>query len=252
MNTSLWAIAALGFVLGMRHATDPDHVVAVTTIVARQHSTRRAAAIGAMWGVGHTLTILLVGGGIILFQWVIPTRLGLSMEFSVALMLIFLGILNLRDMKSWLASLRAKGTAAEAHAHGPHDHQHGDEPGLLFLDQHLGRAPIYQLVRPLLIGIVHGLAGSAAVALLVLATIHDPRWGMLYLLVFGLGTVVGMMLITSVIAVPFAVAGKRRASLHRTLRLASGAISLLFGLYVAWRIGIVGGLFTSHPSWTPS
>ncbi|HKV73145.1 MAG TPA: hypothetical protein VJN95_01395, partial [Gemmatimonadales bacterium] len=91
----LFSIVALGFFLGMRHATDPDHVVAVTTIVARQKKAGSAAWIGALWGLGHTLTILIVGGGIILFRWVIPPRLGLSMEFSVGLMLILLGIMNL-------------------------------------------------------------------------------------------------------------------------------------------------------------
>jgi high-affinity nickel-transport protein len=95
MDTGLVAVAALGFFLGMRHATDADHVIAVTTIVARQRSTRSAALIGAVWGLGHTLTILVVGGGIILFGWVIPPRVGLSMEFSVGLMLIILGLMNL-------------------------------------------------------------------------------------------------------------------------------------------------------------
>src|SRR5436305_6595931 len=93
--TSLFAILALGFVLGIRHATDPDHVVAVTTIVAGQRSVRGAALIGAAWGLGHTLTILLVGSGIIIFKWVIPPRVGLGMELSVAIMLIVLGLANL-------------------------------------------------------------------------------------------------------------------------------------------------------------
>src|ERR1700686_4808534 len=93
--TNLFALTLLGFFLGMRHATDPDHVVAVTTIVARQKTPSGATAIGAAWGLGHTLTILVVGGGIILFGWVIPPRIGLSMEFSVGLMLIVLGIINL-------------------------------------------------------------------------------------------------------------------------------------------------------------
>src|SRR3984957_20821922 len=100
---SLFSIVALGFFLGMRHATDPDHAIAVTTIVARYKRISHAALIGAFWGVGHTFTILVVGSGIILFGWVIPARMGLSMEFSVGLMLIFLGVLNLTGMLQWIS-----------------------------------------------------------------------------------------------------------------------------------------------------
>src|ERR1700722_11123112 len=99
----LLSIVALGFFLGMRHATDPDHVIAVTTIVSRYKKVGHAALIGAFWGIGHTLTIFVVGSGIILFGWVIPTRIGLSMEFSVGLMLIFLGVLNLTGMLQWVS-----------------------------------------------------------------------------------------------------------------------------------------------------
>src|SRR5947209_6714390 len=104
--TSLFAILALGFMLGMRHATDPDHVVAVTTIVTGQRSVRRAALVGAAWGLGHTLTILLVGSAIILFKWVIPPRLGLGMEMAVAIMLILLGIANIGGTLRWLRRSR--------------------------------------------------------------------------------------------------------------------------------------------------
>jgi sulfite exporter TauE/SafE len=225
--TSLFAIVALGFVLGLRHATDPDHVIAVTTIVARQRSIAGAAAIGATWGVGHTLTMLVVGSGIIIFGWVIPPRIGLSTELSVGVMLIVLGVMNLAS---------------------PHDHDHA----LVHrLDHRFGALGPYRLVRPLAVGIVHGLAGSAAVALLVLATIQNPRWAVFYLLIFGLGTIVGMMLMTAAIVVPFAYTRTRLDRLNRGLRLASGAISLAFGLFIAYRIGIVDGLFTGTPHWTP-
>src|SRR5208283_2951648 len=116
---SLLSIIALGFFLGMRRATDPDHVIAVTTIVARHRKVSQAALIGAFWGVGHTLTILVVGGGIILFGWVIPTRVGLSMEFSVGLMLILLGVLNLTGMLQWLSE---KFSPAHPKVNGEHVH----------------------------------------------------------------------------------------------------------------------------------
>ena len=259
--SGLPAIAALGFFLGMRHATDPDHVIAVSTIVTRARGTKNAAVIGAVWGVGHTLTILIVGAGIILFGWVIPARLGLSLELSVGIMLIILGIMNLRSI---LARVPAgPGTHAHAHPHGDyvHTHVHGHEPEVhphsadqtpvAWLDRHFGRLGAYQLLRPLVVGVVHGLAGSAAVALLVLATIPTSGWAIAYLLVFGLGTVVGMMLITALIALPAGYAERRRAAWQRSLRLVSGLVSLAFGLFLAWQIGIVHGLFTGSPEWTP-
>src|SRR4029077_6240351 len=108
----------------MRHATDPDHVIAVSTIVSRHRSIKHAAAIGALWGLGHTLTILIVGGGIILFGWVIPTRIGLSMELSVGLMLILLGVLNLTGILLWITTQNlppghrhGQGSAVHSHAH---------------------------------------------------------------------------------------------------------------------------------------
>lgn len=236
LMTGFFAILSLGFLLGMRHATDADHVIAVTTIVARQRSAGGAAAIGAVWGVGHTLTIMAVGSGIILFGWVIPPRVGLTMEWSVGLMLVLLGFMNLRGIAP---------TTTQAHTHTP------DATPLGWLDRHFGALGAYRFVRPLVVGIVHGLAGSAAVALLVLTTIHDPRVAILYLLIFGLGTIVGMMLMTAVIVVPFAYTNVRVARLNRGLRVASGVLSLAFGLFIAYRIGIVDGLFTGHPHWTP-
>jgi sulfite exporter TauE/SafE len=141
---------------------------------------------------------------------------------------------------------------AHPHGHDPESHPHGPhQTPLARLDRHLGGLAGYQLVRPLVVGVVHGLAGSAAVALLVLATIRDPRWGLLYLLVFGVGTVAGMMLVTALLAWPFAVAGPRVAAMHRGLRLAAGLVSLAFGLLVAYRIGVVDGLFGAAPRWTP-
>src|SRR5271167_540864 len=256
----LFSIVALGFFLGMRHATDPDHVIAVTTIVSRYRKISHAALIGAFWGVGHTLTILLVGSGIILFGWVIPARIGLSMEFSVGLMLILLGVLNLTGILQWIMNtfspVRQDGhshtVAVHSHAHSPEAHPH--EPSqtpLNWFDRHFGRLGVYNAVRPLVVGLVHGLAGSAAVALLVLTTIRNPKWAVAYLLVFGVGTIAGMMLITGAMVLPFAYADQRFSRLNRGLRIASGLISVAFGLFLVYQIGFVNGLFTSHPQWTP-
>jgi high-affinity nickel permease len=255
---SLLSIIALGFFLGMRHATDPDHVIAVTTIVTRQRSISRSAWIGAFWGLGHTLTILLVGSGIILFNLLIPPRLGLSMELSVGLMLIILGVVNVVSFYRSVSDLAANDSAAatgHSHSHEPtsvpdsHTHTSTHKP-LEYMDRVLGRLGVYQYLRPLIVGIVHGLAGSAAVALLVLTTIRDPRWAVAYLVVFGIGTIAGMMLITMSLASAIHWIGRNRR-FSRGLALASGLLSVGFGLLVAYQVGVANGLFTAHPSWTP-
>jgi hypothetical protein len=216
MLTALLTILALGFLLGMRHATDPDHVVAVTTIVSQQRSLARAARTGVLWGIGHTATILLVGGAIIVLKVQlsgIPPRLGLSLEFAVAVMLVVLGLLTLA----------------------------GGE-----------RRVVDSTARPITVGFVHGLAGSAAVATLPqVALIPDPLWAVGYLAVFGVGTIAGMLLVTVSIAAPSLLATHRFAGMNRTLRIASGVASIAFGLFLAHRIGFVDGLFTAAPAWTP-
>jgi ABC-type nickel/cobalt efflux system permease component RcnA len=280
------SIIALGFFLGMRHATDPDHVIAVSTIVSREREIGKSAWIGVFWGIGHTLTIFAVGAAIILFDIAISPRLGLSMELAVGLMLILLGIINVvsffRDLP--LASERAgtpappqdsitkAGTPAppqpemvhshahshgdfihthpHSHEHGPDGHRHGDQNPVARLDRMFLRFKLYRPLRPLMIGIVHGMAGSAAVALLVLATIRDPRWAVAYLLVFGIGTIAGMMVITMSIASTFRLARGKQVFLRR-LAMASGVLSLGFGTFVAYQIIAVNGLLTAHPQWVP-
>jgi hypothetical protein len=214
MLTALVSVLALGFLLGMRHATDPDHVVAVTTIVSHQRSLLRAARTGMLWGIGHTTTILLAGGAIVVLKLQlsqIPPRVGLSLELAVAVMLIVLGLLTLA----------------------------GDD-----------RRVSESTARPMTIGFVHGLAGSAAVATLPqVALIPDPWWAVAYLAVFGIGTIAGMMLITASIAAPSMLAVRRFDGMNRTLRIASGMASIAFGLLLVHRIGFVDGLFTSAPQW---
>src|SRR5260370_1934842 len=186
--TSGLAILDIGFFLGMRHATDRDHVIAVSTIVSRERSIAKAAFIGVLWGLGHTLTILAVGAAIILFGLAIPTRVGLTMEFCVGLMLILLGVLNLAGAMKWIsekfspAHPRVAGEHAHFHEHDSHMHfhwhshapaaeHHGDSlppPGLL--RGPFERLGLFHLLRPLLVGIVHGLAAFASLALPVFGT----------------------------------------------------------------------------------
>jgi high-affinity nickel-transport protein len=187
--------------------------------------------LGALWGVGHGLTLLVVGGAIIALGLVMPPWLGLSLELGVALMLIGLGVLNLR---------RAR-LAQSAHGHEHHDDAtHG-----------AARSPVAQRLRSLLIGVVHGLAGSAAVALLVLSSIREPGWAFLYLCLFGAGTVTGMMLLTTAVSLPLAAAARRFGSVERLLGHVTGAVSVAFGLFLVYQIGFVDGLFAGDLSWDP-
>ena len=212
MLAALLSVLAVGFLLGMRHATDPDHVVAVTTIVTQQRSLARAARTGMLWGLGHTVTILLVGGAIVLLKVRldhIPAKVGMSLEFAVAVMLVVLGLLTLAGGERHVADSTS---------------------------------------RPLTVGFVHGLAGSAAVATLPqVALIPDPRWAVGYLAVFGIGTIAGMLLVTASIAAPALLADRRFSGMNRSLRIASGLASIGFGLFLAHRIGFVDGLFTAMP-----
>ena len=202
-----------GLLLGIRHATDADHVVAVTTIVSRERSLAGAVGIGALWGLGHTATVFVVGAAIVLAKLAITPRIGLAMEFGVALMLIVLGLQNLRA------------------ARAPQERM----------------APL----RPLLVGTVHGLAGSAAVTLAVVAMIPDPWWALACILVFGTGTVIGMALVTLAIALPSRFASHRVARLDRHIRMASGLASVAFGLFLAHQVGVTDGLFGDAPRWNP-
>ncbi|MCY7379037.1 MAG: hypothetical protein LH467_06820 [Gemmatimonadaceae bacterium] len=212
MLAALLSVLAFGFLLGMRHATDPYHVVAVTTIVTQQRSLARAARTGVLWGLGHTVTILLVGGAIVLLKVRldhIPAKVGMSLEFTVAVMLVVLGLLTLAGGERRVADSTS---------------------------------------RPLTVGFVHGLAGSAAVVTLPqVALIPDPRWAVGYLAVFGIGTIAGMLLVTASIAAPALFATRRFSGMNRSLRIASGVASIGFGLVLAHRIGFVDGLFTAMP-----
>jgi high-affinity nickel-transport protein len=219
MLTSMppFALLWLGLVLGLRHAADPDHVVAVGAIAARTRRLWPAMQLGIAWGVGHTLTLFTVASGIILFNWVVPPRLGLGMEFCVAVALVIVGLINL----------------------GSHRHDRSGASG--------ARGPW----RAFLVGLVHGLAGSAAAALLVVATVSDPLFACAYLLVFGAGTLAGMTLITTGLALPLAAAAHGWTAGDRLVRVATGGVSVTMGVWLVYQIAWRDGLFLSTVTWTP-
>jgi len=254
-------VLALGFFLGTRHATDPDHVIAISTIVTRERNLYKSAVIGILWGIGHTLTILIVGGAIILFGLVIPPRVGLTMEFSVGLMLVLLGIFNLIAFWESLRHIASdRGRVAANHlgslvprvdarfqrqAHDlPEQSGNEDNPPRGRFHKLLGWLQSSHALRPLVVGVVHGLAGSAAIALFILATIRNPVWAMAYLVIFGIGTIAGMALITTAIAIPSVYGAKRFARVHRYFVVSTSLVSVGFGLLLAYRASLIGGLLS--------
>ncbi|EDY17380.1 high-affinity nickel-transporter [Chthoniobacter flavus Ellin428] len=232
MTISFYSILVLGFFLGMRHATDADHVVAITNIVSQQRSIRSAAWTGVLWGIGHSLTVFVVGAAIACFGFVVSKRIGLSLELSVGIMLIVLGWLNLHAAFRWpgKAGGEEQTDAAEAAR----------------LDRWLRFFSTGSPFRPLVIGIVHGLAGSAAVALLVLPLMRDTFGAITYLLIFGAGTVAGMMIVTAAIAAPIRYAAEHSAHWHRVLGGLAGATSFGLGAFLVYQIGFVQKLFLAN------
>lgn len=250
----VWSAMLLGLLFGIQHATDPDHVVAVATIVARTRRFGAGALVGAFWGLGHTVTTTAAGIAIVVFHVAVTPKAARALEMVVAVMLIGLGVARIlwvfRDSDPVPAThlgephAHEPGPALHSHVHThagvAHRHPHAHPPArLLRALQTVG--PV-QALRSAFVGLVHGLAGSAAVALLVLSTISGPAQAVAYLLVFGLGTMLGMTAITGVLSLPFTIGAPRIEGARRTLALATGALSLGFGIYLVIHVGLVDGL----------
>lgn len=253
MDSVLW-VMGLGLLLGIQHATDPDHVAAVATIVSGELRFKVGAWIGILWGLGHSLTLSVVGGAIILLNLTVPPAMALWLELAVALMLVALGAFRIvRTFRGvthvHLEHLRI--SHHHGHANAFHNHVHTHD-GMAHQHSHLHPSSelltalrtvgVGQAFRSVAIGIVHGLAGSAALALLVLSTIRNPFSGLAYLGVFGIGTIVGMMAITAALTVPFAISARRFTRVNRALAMGIGLVSLGLGVFLVYQIGFVEGL----------
>ena len=231
-NGTLVGLLGLGLILGLRHALDPDHIAAVSTIVSESRSVRRSSLIGTCWGLGHTMSLLIAGVLVIALKVQISDRAALWMEFAVALMLILLGL------KAILRSLRGWRIHVHRHTHDgrSHSHMHLHRPSEEHAHQH--RHLILSGARPFLVGMVHGMAGSAALMILVLATIPSAVAGLIYIAVFGLGSVGGMLIMSSLISLPFILTRKRFNVLSQGLQVAVGLFSLSFGLFLTWQYSV--------------
>ena len=237
----LLAALVLGILLGSKHSLDPDHVVAVSTIVSEYKNPLRSFWVGISWGLGHTTTLLIIGIVIIALRLTIPERMALLFEFTVGVMLVGLGIQVIYSFRKKKVHQHAHGHEEEAHHHF-HSHSKSPEHVPEHHNTH-GIGKPFLRRKSYLIGLVHGLAGSAALTLLVLASIESPIAGLAYILLFGLGSVLSMGIMTVIIGLPFVMSAGRLPNLNRTIQFAVGSLSILFGGFLMYQIGFVDGLF---------
>jgi ABC-type nickel/cobalt efflux system permease component RcnA len=227
-SLSTLAVLGIGLVFGLRHATEVDHVVAVSTIVSQHKNVLRSAAVGAMWGAGHTAALLVIGALVLSLRVAIPERVSSWLEFGVALMIIGLGISAL-----WRALRRSSEVHVHQHSHDGLSHKH-----VHFHEKQTRHEPSSHSAhshdvsrigwKPLLIGTMHGLAGSGALTLLVLTQISSPWVGMLYLGIFGVGSIVGMLLMSGLIGLPFALTSRNLTHVHHRLQTVAAIPQHLF------------------------
>ncbi|MEK6408555.1 MAG: urease accessory protein UreH [Acidobacteriota bacterium] len=232
MDSTITAALTFGFILGLRHALDPDHLIAVSTIVSEHRSVARSSLVGTFWGLGHTASLLAISIVILLLRASIPEHITLWMEVPVAGMLIALGV-----TATWRA-MRERGWLIHTHTHAheegtsPHAHIH-----MHTRDEHSHQHRLFRIGRrPFVVGMVHGVAGSAALTLAVLTTIPSVALGLVYIAVFGIGSIGGMLLMSAMIGLPFAVTARRFSIVNGGIRLFAGIFSVLFGLVLAWKL----------------
>jgi ABC-type nickel/cobalt efflux system permease component RcnA len=238
-ETNVFGILGLGFLLGLKHALDADHLVAVSTMVSERSSAWSAAFVGGMWGIGHTASLLIAGVLIVFLRPQLPDYLAPALEFGVAAMILGLGLnLLLRIIRRGRAELHI-----HAHSHGDLNHWH---PHLHYADSHEERSGnhhwIHNARKPFLVGMMHGLAGSATLVLLVLAEVRTPIVGLLYLLVFGVGSIGGMLVMSMLFALPYGALKNRFGRFDVGLRLTASVFSILFGAYMMYEIALTTGL----------
>lgn len=226
MNGLLWTVAGIGFVLGVRHALDPDHVVAVSTIASEQRSLRRSSLLGAFWGLGHGLSLMCVSAAVLALKLRIPEGAALWLEAGVAIMLVALGVSAIRRaLRDWTVH-------AHRHIHGGHEHVHFHEHHRHEHQDHQHRHILGFGLRPFSVGVVHGLAGSAGLAILTVGTSSSVFSGLLYIGMLGLGAAVGMLILTGIMSLPLVVLAKRYRAFHRVAQLTAGLASFVFGLWL--------------------
>jgi ABC-type nickel/cobalt efflux system permease component RcnA len=243
-SVGVFALLGLGLVFGLKHATEVDHVVAVSAIVSEHRNVFRSAIVGGLWGAGHTASLVIVGMLVLVFRVAIPERVANWLEFGVALMIIALGALAVVRVLRKRADvhLHRHSHDGQSHVH-VHFHEHGTEHDVPAHSSPPSHSHAISQVgfKPLLVGAMHGLAGSAALTLLVLTQIQSVSLGLLYLALFGIGSTFGMLLMSGLIGLPFALSGRRLTSINYGLQSAAGVLSICFGIWYAVRIAVGSG-----------
>lgn len=238
MNLSL---LSLGFLIGMQHALQTDHLAAVASLATRSQTMGNTIRQGAIWGMGHTLTLFLIGSLVLFLDTVIPRTLAAALEFLVGLMLLGLGTDVLRrllhDRIHFHRHRHADGTL---HLHA---HSHSGECGHPAIHRHGHRRLDAFSLRALMVGMMHGMAGSAALILLTMQAVYTPLTGIAYIALFGIGSIAGMALLSVVIAVPLRYSAASLTWMHNGLQAAIGFVTVIIGSVIVYDIGIAGGLF---------
>jgi ABC-type nickel/cobalt efflux system permease component RcnA len=224
MPTTVSGLLAVSFVLGFRHALDVDHLAAVSTIVSRRRSLWSSSMVGALWGIGHTVSLATVAIVVIALHQEIPPAVDRALELGVAAMLILLGLNLIRRLVSGRMHLHAHAHRGHVHIH-PHVHGGATDP-----EHHHGTFSR----RPVLVGLMHGLAGSAGLMLSVVVAIPDPRQALAYVAVFACGTIGGMMLMSTLLGAPFTLVARRFAGVERALGAVAAVCSVAVGLTMVW------------------
>ncbi|HEX8367739.1 MAG TPA: hypothetical protein VF604_04155 [Pyrinomonadaceae bacterium] len=237
MTTSTITILFLGFILGLKHAVEADHLAAVSTIVTERKSLLSSALVGGVWGLGHTISLLVVGVFVLLLDFRISERIENILELFVGGMLIFLGLNVMRKIvRGGTLHLHTHEHGGRAHAH-PHLHDENTDSDEPHAHHGLSLSP-----RPLVIGLVHGLAGSAALMLLVLPTIESRGIGLLYIIIFGVGSIAGMMLMSFLVSLPLQLTALHFNRANALLRCLAGLFSIGFGLWIVYEKGFADNL----------
>lgn len=242
-SLSVLAVLSIGLVFGLKHATEVDHVVAVSTIVSQHRNVFHSALVGALWGAGHTASLLVIAVIVLTMRIAIPERVSGWLELGVAVMIVCLGISALR---------RASRKNSEVHVH-KHSHDGLSHTHIHFHEQETKHArashsqhshAVSRLGwKPVFIGMMHGLAGSGALTLLVLTQISSPWIGLLYVATFGFGSIVGMLLMSGIIGLPFALASHKLTHVHQGIQTLAAVLSICFGIWYAYEAGSNASLF---------
>ena len=238
------SVLTLGLLLGMRHALEADHVAAVASLATRSRSMRETTRLGIAWGMGHTLTLFIIGSAVLLMDNLVPETVARGLELAVGVMLVALGIDVIRRLIRDGIHFHVHQHNGERHVHA-HGHTHERKaPVIHDMDAHRHGHRRRIPWRALFVGLVHGMAGSAALVLLALNTIHSLWQGMAYIALFGLGSIVGMAALSVVIALPLRFTAERVVWFYKGLTATIGVLTLVLGASIIWQRGFAeGGLF---------